>query len=133
MADLSKIAAQEIGEIEHRHFQEINAHLDREAVLTKEIIERTQWLRMLTMGEMKLEYVQVLEDGQLRYNDPAGQTTPIEAPVEPSPVETCVQPPPEEPSEPEPEPDPPATNGKNKRSSVPGPEFAAAIGAKDGG
>jgi len=115
MADLSKIAAQEIQEIELRHFQEINAHLDKEKVLTDAIIERTQWLRMLTMGEMKLEYVQVLEDGQLRYNDPAGQTT-IEPPAEPSPVETCVQPPPEEPPVPEPEEDKPETNN-GKRSA----------------
>ena len=50
MADLSKIAAQEIGEIELRHFQEMNAQLDKEKVLTDAIIERTQWLRMLTMG-----------------------------------------------------------------------------------
>ena len=90
-------------------------HLDKEKVLTDAIIERTQWLRMLTMGEMKLEYVQVLEDGQLRYNDPAGQTT-IEPPAEPSPVETCVQPPPEEPPVPEPEEDKPETNN-GKRSS----------------
>ena len=116
MADLSKYAAQEIGEIEHRHFQEINARLDKEKVLTDAIIERTQWLRMLTMGEMKLEYVQVLEDGQLRYNDPAGQQTTIEPPAEPSPVETCVQPPPEEPPVPEPEEDKPETNN-GKRSS----------------
>ena len=115
MADLSKIAAQEIQEIELRHFQEINARLDKEKVLTDAIIERTQWLRMLTMGEMKLEYVQVLEDGQLRYNDPAGQTT-IEPPAEPSPVETCVQPPPEEPPVPEPEEDKPETNN-GKRSA----------------
>ena len=119
MADLSKIAAQEIGEICQRHFQEINAHLDKEDALTKAIIQRTQWLRELTMGERKLEYVQVLEDGQLRYNDPAGQTTPIEAPVEPSPVETCVQPPPEEPPAPEPdESDPPATNGKRSAKEL---------------
>ena len=117
MADLSKIAAQEIGEICQRHFQEINAHLDKAQALTNAIIERTQWLRMLTMGEMKLEYVQVLEDGQLRYNDPAGQQTTIEPPVEPSPVETCVQPPPEEPPAPE-EPDPPATNGKRSAKEL---------------
>ena len=117
MADLSKIAAQEIGEICQRHFQEINAHLDKEDALTKAIIQRTQWLRALTMGEMKLEYVQVLEDGQLRYNDPAGQQTTIEPPVEPSPVETCVQPPPEEPPAPE-EPDPPATNGKRSAKEL---------------
>jgi len=116
MADLSKYAAQEIGEIEHRHFQEINAHLDKEDLLTRAIIERTQWLRELTMGERKLEYVQVLEDGQLRYNDPAGQQTTIEPPAEPSPVETCVQPPPEEPPVPEPEEDKPETNN-GKRSS----------------
>jgi hypothetical protein len=116
MADLSKIAAQEIGEIEHRHFQEINAWLDKEKVLTDAIIERTQWLRMLTMGEMKLEYVQILEDGQLRYNDPAGQQTTIEPPAEPSPVETCVQPLPEEPPAPEPEEDKPETNN-GKRSA----------------
>ena len=126
MADLSKIAAQEIGEIEHRHFQEINAHLDKEDALTKAIIQRTQWLRMLTMGEMKLEYVQVLEDGQLRYNDPAGQTTTIEPPAEPSPVETCVQPPPEEPPAPEPEEEKPeAKNGSVSK------EFATALGKKN--
>ena len=119
MADLSKIAAQEIGEICQRHFQEINAHLEKEDALTKAIIERTQWLRMLTMGELKLEYVQVLEDGQLRYNDPAGQQTTIDAPVEPSPVETCVQPPVEEPPAPEPEEDKPeATNGKRSAKEL---------------
>ena len=119
MADLSKIAAQEIGEICQRHFQEINAHLDKEDVLTKAIIERTQWLRMLTMGEMKLEYVQVLEDGQLRYNDPAGQQTTIEPPAEPSPVETCVQPPPEEPPASEPEEEKPeANNGKRSAKEL---------------
>tara|TARA_R100000306_G_C4346697_1_gene128008 strand:+ start:89 stop:457 length:369 start_codon:yes stop_codon:yes gene_type:complete len=97
MADLSKIAAQEIGEIALRHFQEINAHLDNEAALTQAVIERTQWLRMLTMGEMKLEYVQVLEDGQLRYNAPAAVTTTIEPPpVALPPLEPCV-PSPEEP------------------------------------
>ena len=125
MADLSKIAAQEIGEICQRHFQEINAHLDKEQALTNAIIERTQWLRMLTMGEMKLEYVQVLEDGQLRYNDPAGQQTTIEPPAEPSPVETCVQPPVEEPPAPEPEVDEP----KSKNGSISN-EFATALGKK---
>ena len=125
MADLSKIAAQEIGEICQRHFQEINAHLDKEQALSNAIIERTQWLRMLTMGEMKLEYVQVLEDGQLRYNDPAGQTTTMEPPAEPSPVETCGQPPPEDPSEPEPEEEKPeAKNGSVSK------EFATALGKK---
>ena len=123
MADLSKIAAQEIGEMALRHFQEINARLDKEEALTKAIIERTQWLRALTMGEMKLEYVQVLEDGQLRYNDPAGQQTTIEPPAEPSPVETCVQPPAEEP--PEPEVDEP----KSKNGSI-SDEFATALGKK---
>ena len=119
MADLSKIAAQEIGEIELRHFQEMNAQLDKEKALTDAIIQRTQWLRMLTMGEMKLEYVQVLEDGQLRYNDPAGQQTTIEPPAEPSPVETCVQPPPEEPSEPEPEEEKSeANNGKRSAKEL---------------
>ena len=119
MADLSKIAAQEIGEICQRHFQEINAYLDREQILTKDIIERTQWLRMLTMGEMKLEYVQVLEDGQLRYNDPAGQQTTIEPPAEPSPVETCAQPPPEEPPVPEPEEETSeANNGKRSAKEL---------------
>ena len=116
MADLSKIAAQEIGEIELRHFQEMSAQLDKEKALTDAIIERTQWLRMLTMGEMKLEYVQILEDGQLRYNDPAGQQTTIEPPAEPSPVETCVQPPPEEPPAPEPEEEKPEVNN-GKRSA----------------
>ena len=125
MADLSKIAAQEIQEIELRHFQEMSAQLDKEQILTKAIIERTQWLRMLTMGELKLEYVQVLEDGQLRYNDPAGQTTTIDAPVEPSPVETCVQPPSEEPPAPEPEVDEP----KSKNGSISN-EFATALGKK---
>ena len=126
MADLSKIAAQEIGEIELRHFQEMNAQLDKEKALTDAIIERTQWLRMLTMGEMKLEYVQVLEDGQLRYNDPAGQQTTIEPPAEPSPVETCVQPPPEEPPAPEPEEEKPeAKNGSVSK------EFATALGKKN--
>ena len=123
MADLSKIAAQEIGEMALRHLQEINARLDKEKILADAVLERTQWLRMLTMGEMKLEYVQVLEDGQLRYNAPSGQTTPIEAPVEPSPVETCVQPPPEEP--PEPEVDEP----KSKNGSISN-EFATALGKK---
>ena len=117
MADLSKIAAQEIGEICQRHFQEINAHLEKEDALTKAIIERTQWLRMLTMGELKLEYVQVLEDGQLRYNDPSGTTTTIDAPVEPSPIETCVQPPVEEPPAPE-EDKPEATNGKRSAKEL---------------
>ena len=116
MADLSKIAAQEIQEIELRHFQEINAHLDKEQALTRAIVERTNWLRMLTMGEMKLEYVQVLEDGQLRYNDPAGQTTTIETPVEPSPVETCVQPSPDETPAPEPDEGKQETNN-GKRST----------------
>ena len=116
MADLSKIAAQEIGEMALRHFQEINARLDREKILTDAVLERTQWLRMLTMGEMQLEYVQVLEDGQLRYNDPTGQTTTIEPPAEPSPVETCVQPPVEEPPAPEPE----ATNGKRSAKELAG-------------
>ena len=126
MADLSKIAAQEIGEICQRHFQEINAHLDKEDLLTRAIVERTQWLRELTMGERKLEYVQVLEDGQLRYNDPAGQTTTIEPPMEPSPVETCVQPPPEEPPAPEPEEEKPeAKNGSVSK------EFATALGKKN--
>ena len=92
MADLSKIAAQEIGEMALRHFQELNARLDREQELANAVIERTQWLRMLTLGEMRLEYVQILEDGQLRYNDPAGQVI-VESPVEPPPIETCVQPP----------------------------------------
>jgi len=119
MADLSKIAAQEIGEMAQRHFQEMSARLDREKILTDAIIERTQWLRMLTMGEMKLEYVQVLEDGQLRYNDPTGQTTTIEAPAEPSPVETCVQQPPEEPPAPAPEEDKPeASNGKRSAKEL---------------
>ena len=125
MADLSKIAAQEIGEMAQRHFQEINARLDREKILTDAVLERTQWLRMLTMGELKLEYVQVLEDGQLRYNDPAGQQTTIDAPVEPSPVETCVQPPVEEPPAPEPEVDEP----KSKNGSISN-EFATALGKK---
>ena len=110
MADLSKIAAQEIGEMALRHFQEINAHIEKEQALTHAVIERTQWLRMLTMGEMQLEYVQVLEDGQLRYNAPTGETTTLEPPVE-----TCVQPPPQEPPAPAPEPEekqPEATNGK---------------------
>ena len=124
MADLSKIAAQEIGEICQRHFQEINAHLDKEQVLSNAIIKRTQWLRALTMGEMKLEYVQVLEDGQLRYNDPAGQQTTIEPPAEPSPVETCVQPPPEEPA-PESEED----KSESKNGSV-SKEVATALGKK---
>ena len=128
MADLSRYAAQEIGEIEHRHFQEISAHLDKEDVLTKAIVQRTQWLRMLTMGEMRLEYVQVLEDGQLRYNDPAGQTTTIDPPVEPSPVETCVQPPPEEPPATEPEED----KSTSKNGSVTN-EFATALGKKHAG
>ena len=128
MADLSKIAAQEIGEMALRHFQEINAHLEKEKALTDTVIERTQWLRMLTMGEMKLEYVQVLEDGQLRYNDPAGQQTTIEPPAEPSPVETCVQPPPEEPPAPEPEEEKPeAKNGSVSK------EFATALGKKNAG
>ena len=126
MADLSKIAAQEIGEMALRHLQEINARLDKEKVLTDAVLERTQWLRMLTMGELKLEYVQVLEDGQLRYNDPAGQTTTIEPPAEPSPVETCVQPPPEEPPAPEPEEEKPeAKNGSVSK------EFATALGKKN--
>ena len=120
MADLSKIAAQDAGELvaflTHRHLQEINAHLDKEEVLSQDIILRTQWLLSLTMGEMKLEYVQILEDGQLRYNDPAGQQTTIEPSAEPSPVETCVQPPPEEPPAPEPEEDKPETNN-GKRSA----------------
>jgi len=119
MADLSKIAAQEIGEMAQRHFQEINARLDKEKILTDAVVQRTQWLRMLTMGEMKLEYVQVLEDGQLRYNDPAGQQTTIEPPAEPSPVETCVQPPVEEPPVPEPEEEKPeATNGKRSAKEL---------------
>ena len=117
MADLSKIAAQEIGEMAQRHFQEINARLDKEKILTDAVVQRTQWLRMLTMGELKLEYVQVLEDGQLRYNDPSGTTTTIDAPVEPSPVETCVQPPPEEPPAPE-EDKPEATNGKRSAKEL---------------
>ena len=126
MADLSKIAAQEIGEIELRHFQEMSAQLDKEKALTDAVIQRTQWLRMLTMGEMKLEYVQVLEDGQLRYNDPAGQQTTIEPPAEPSPVETCVQPPVEEPPVPEPEEEKPeAKNGSVSK------EFATALGKKN--
>ena len=128
MADLSKIAAQEIGEICQRHFQEMNAQLDKEKALTDAVIERTQWLRALTMGEMKLEYVQVLEDGQLRYNDPSGQTTTIEPPVEPSPVETCVQPPPEEPPAPEPEKE--KSDAKNGSVSK---EFATALGKKNAG
>ena len=125
MADLSKIAAQEIGEIELRHFQEMSAQLDKEKILSDAVVERTNWLRMLTMGELKLEYVQVLEDGQLRYNDPAGQQTTIDAPVEPSPVETCVQPPVEEPPAPEPEVDEP----KSKNGSISN-EFATALGKK---
>ena len=126
MADLSKIAAQEIGEMALRHLQEINARLDKEKILADAVLERTQWLRMLTMGELKLEYVQVLEDGQLRYNDPAGQTTTIEPPAEPSPVETCVQPPPEEPPAPEPEEEKPeAKNGSVSK------EFATALGKKN--
>ena len=126
MADLSKIAAQEIGEIELRHFQEMSAQLDKEKALTDAVIQRTQWLRALTMGEMKLEYVQVLEDGQLRYNDPAGQQTTIEPPAEPSPVETCVQPPVEEPPAPAPEEEKPeAKNGSVSK------EFATALGEKN--
>ena len=121
MADLSKIAAQEAGELvaflTQRHLQELDARVEKEQALTKAIIERTQWLRMLTMGELKLEYVQVLEDGQLRYNDPAGTTTTIDAPVEPSPVETCVQPPVEEPPVPE-EDKPEATNGKRSAKEL---------------
>jgi len=125
MADLSKIAAQEIGEICQRHFQEINAHLDKEDALTKAIIQRTQWLRALTMGEMKLEYVTVLDDGRLEYNDPnQAVTTPIE-PV-PSPVETCVEPPPTPPDDPDPEDPPESTNGQVSD------EFAALIGESNG-
>ena len=122
MADLSKIAAQEAGELveflTQRHLQEWNAREEKEQALTTAVIERTQWLRALTMGEMKLEYVQVLEDGQLRYNDPAGQTTTIEPPAEPSPVETCVQPP-EEPPAPEPEEEQSeANNGKRSAKEL---------------
>ena len=125
MADLSKIAAQEIGEICQRHFQEINAHLDKEQTLSNAIIERTQWLRALTMGEMKLEYVTVLDDGRLEYNDPnQAVTTPIE-PV-PSPVETCVEPPPTPPDDPDPEDPPESTNGQVSD------EFAALIGESNG-
>jgi len=125
MADLSRYAAQEIGEIEQRHFQEINAHLDKEDALTKAIIQRTQWLRALTMGEMKLEYVTVLDDGRLEYNDPnQAVTTPIE-PV-PSPVETCVEPPPTPPDDPDPEDPPESTNGQVSD------EFAALIGESNG-
>ena len=115
MADLSRIAAQEIQEIEYRHFQEINAHLEKETALTNAVIERTNWLRMLTMGEMKLEYVQVLEDGQLRYNAPSDVTTIIEPLVEPVPVETCIEPPPVEAPESPEAPEAPhgkASNGK---------------------
>ena len=91
MADLSRIAAQEIGQIELRHFQEMSAQLDKADALTKAVVERTQWLRALTMGEMKLEYVQVLEDGQIRYNAPAAVTTTIEpSPPEPLPPATEV-------------------------------------------
>ena len=115
MADLSKIAAQEIGEMAQRHFQEMSARLDREKILTDAIVERTQWLRMLTMGEMKLEYVQVLEDGQLRYNDPSGAAT-IESPAEPSPIETCIQAPVEEPAPEEEKPE--STNGKRSAKEL---------------
>jgi len=93
--------------------------------LTKAIIQRTQWLRALTMGEMKLEYVTVLDDGRLEYNDPnQAVTTPIE-PV-PSPVETCVEPPPTPPDDPDPEDPPESTNGQVSD------EFAALIGESNG-
>jgi len=118
MADLSRIAAQEIGEICQRHFQEINAHLDKEQALTNAIIERTQWLRMLTMGELKLEYVTVLDDGRLEYNDPSqAVTTTIDPPPVPSPVETCVQTPPDETPAPE-EDKPESTNGKRSAKEL---------------
>ena len=125
MADLSKIAAQEIGEIELRHFQEMSAQLDKEKALTDAVIERTQWLRMLTMGEMRLEYVTVLDDGRLEYNDP-NQTTTIDPPPVPSPVETCVEPPPTPPDDPDPEDPPESTNGQVSD------EFAALIGVSHG-
>jgi len=129
MADLSKIAAQEAGELvaflTQRHLQELDARVEKEQALTKAIIERTQWLRMLTMGEMKLEYVTVLDDGRLEYNDPnQAVTTPIE-PV-PSPVETCVEPPPTPPDDPDPEDPPESTNGQVSD------EFAALIGESNG-
>jgi len=118
MADLSRIAAQEIGEMAQRHFQEINARLDREKILTDAIVERTQWLRMLTMGELKLEYVTVLDDGRLEYNDPSQSvTTTIDPPPAPSPVETCVQPPPDETPAPE-EDKPESTNGKRSAKEL---------------
>jgi hypothetical protein len=127
MADLSKYAAQEIGEIEHRHFQEINARLDKEKALTDAIIERTQWLRMLTMGEMRLEYVTVLDDGRLEYNDPSQAVTPtIDPPAEPSPVETCVEPPSTDTPPDDPEDPPESTNGHVSD------EFAALIGESNG-
>ena len=126
MADLSKIAAQEIGEICQRHFQEINAHLDKEDALTKAIIQRTQWLRALTMGEMRLEYVTVLDDGRLEYNDPNQAVTPNIDPPVPSPVETCVEPPPTPPDDPDPEDPPESTNGQVSD------EFAALIGESNG-
>ena len=117
MADLSKIAAQEAGELveflKQRHLQEWDAREEKEKALTKAIIERTQWLRALTMGEMKLEYVTVLDDGRLEYNDPnQAVTTPVEPPPVPSPVETCVEPPPTPPDDPDPEDPPESTNGQ---------------------
>ena len=125
MADLSKVAAQEIGEIAHRHFQEINAHLDREQMLTNTIIERTQWLRMLTMGEMKLEYVTVLDDGRLEYNDPNQGVITTEPPSVPSPLETCVEPPPPDTPPTDPEDPPEISNGRVPK------ELAATLESSD--
>jgi predicted component of type VI protein secretion system len=91
--------------------------MDKADALTKALVERTQWLRALTMGEMKLEYVQVLEDGQIRYNAPAAVTTTIEpSPPEPLTLEPCITPPDESPAT---EIDvPEAVNGKRLESEL---------------
>ena len=122
MADLSKIAAQEIGEMALRHFQEINARIDKEEALTNAVIERTQWLRALTMGEMKIEFVTVLDDGRLTYSDPNQNVTTTVDP--PTPVEICTDPAPPEPA---PEDPPESTNGHVSN------ELAALIGGSNGG
>jgi len=79
---MNQISGGFIGEISSKFLEEIEAWIDRSSNFENVI-------RALVQGQLKLEYLQILADGSIRYNDPSKMTT---LPVPDSdPTDRCVQ------------------------------------------
>jgi hypothetical protein len=82
MAKMNQISGGFIGELSAKFLEELEAWIDRSSNFENVI-------RALTQGQLKLEYLQILADGSIRYNDPSKMTT---LPVpESDPTDRCVE------------------------------------------